>query len=157
MDKALSLFQHQFNTKPKKQRSPLLYPLFSRTRARITRTHYTIIPRFLPSLPSPLTEKHLATAWFAFTIFAFQLHVFTIFLHLCLHPYSPDFQPLSPIGEGVKAICTHYYSVYARARERGNENKEKRKVDKEKRGKRQKNCLPPLSEKAPTHRSTPMA
>ena len=39
---------------------------------------------------------------------------FTFFLHLCLHPYSPDFQPLSPIGEGVKAIYTHYYSVYAR-------------------------------------------
>ena len=53
-----------------------------------------------------------------FTTFAFQLHVFTISLHLCLHPYSPDFHPLSPNGEGVKAIYTHYYSVYARARER---------------------------------------
>ena len=48
---------------------------------------------------------------------AFHLYIFTIFLHLCLHPYSPDFQLLAPIGEGVKAICTHYYSVYARARE----------------------------------------
>ena len=38
---------------------------------------------------------------------------FTFFLHLCLHPYSPDFQLLSPIGEGVKAICTHYI-VYTR-------------------------------------------
>ena len=45
---------------------------------------------------------------------AFQLHVFTLSLHLCLHPYSPDFQLLTHIGEGVKAICTHYYSVYAR-------------------------------------------
>ena len=61
---------------------------------------------------------------------------FTFFLHLCLHPYPPDSQPLSPIGEGVKAICTHYYSVYARVRARGKENKEKRKVDKEERDKR---------------------
>ena len=38
---------------------------------------------------------------------------FTLSLHLCLHPYSPDFQLLSPIGEGVKAIYTHYI-VYTR-------------------------------------------
>ena len=37
-------------------------PTSSPTRARITRIHYTIIPRFLPSLPSPPTEKHLTTA-----------------------------------------------------------------------------------------------
>ena len=49
------------STPSPKSSAPLLYPLFSRTRARITRAHYTIIPCFLPSLPSPPTEKHLTT------------------------------------------------------------------------------------------------
>ena len=40
----------------------LHHPTSSRTRARTTRVHYTIIPCFLPSLPSPPTEKHLTTA-----------------------------------------------------------------------------------------------
>ena len=49
-----------FNTKPKKQRSPTLSTFLSHACAHYAHT-YTIIPRFLPSLPSPPTEKHLTT------------------------------------------------------------------------------------------------
>ena len=52
-----------FNTKPKKQRSPTLSTFLAHACAHYAHT-YTIIPRFLPSLPSPPTEKHLTTAWF---------------------------------------------------------------------------------------------
>ena len=47
-----------FNTKPKKQRYSTR---FLRARVRVLRAHYTIIPRFLPSLPSSPTERHLTT------------------------------------------------------------------------------------------------
>ena len=56
MDKASSLFQHQA------QKVALPYSTrFLRARVRAYRA-YTIISRFLPSLPSPPTEKHLTTA-----------------------------------------------------------------------------------------------
>ena len=102
-----------FNTKPKKQRSPTLLAFFAHACAHYARTlHYN--PMF-----------------FAFTAFTthrktphndlirlYDLCFSPLYLHSfpspCLHPYSPDFQPLSPNGEGVKAICTQYYSVYAR-------------------------------------------
>ena len=58
---------------------------------------------------------------------------FTLSLHLCLHPYPPDFQPLSPIGEGVKAICTHYI-VYTRVRARGMEGKNREEAGAGKKG-----------------------
>ena len=56
MDNTSSLFQHQA------QKAALLYSIHvSRARVRALHAHTTIIPRFLPSLPSPPTEKHLAT------------------------------------------------------------------------------------------------
>ena len=106
-----------FNTKPKSS-APLLYPLFSRTRARITRAHYTYNPTFFAFTAFTIHRKTPRNRLIRLYDLCFSTLPFTIFLHLCLHPYSLDFQPLSPIGEGVKAICTHYYSVYARAKER---------------------------------------
>ena len=45
--------------------------------------------------------------FFAFTAFTLAI-ISVLCFHLCLHPYFLDFQVLSPIGEGVKAICKHY-------------------------------------------------
>ena len=113
MDKASSLFQHQ----AQKAAPPLLYPLSFRTRARITRAHYTIIPRFFAFTAFTTHRKTSRNGLICLYDLAFHLYIFTICLHLCLHPYSSDFQLLSPIGEGVKAICTHYI-VYTRVRAR---------------------------------------
>ena len=108
MDKASSLFQHQA------QKAALPYSTrFLRARVRVLRAYIHYNPMF-----------------FAFTAFTthrktphndliclYDLCFSPLYLHSfpspCLHPYSPDFQPLSPIGEGVKAICTHYI-VYMR-------------------------------------------
>ena len=62
--------------------------------------------------------------------FTISLH---LCLHLCLHPYSPDFQALSPIGEGVKAICTHYI-VYTRVRAREAKGKNREEAGAGKKG-----------------------
>ena len=105
-----------FNTKPKKQRSPTLSTFFAHGCAHYARTlHYN--PTFFAFTAFTIHKKTPRNGLIPFTTFAFQLHVFTLSLHLCLHPYSPDFQPLSPIGEGVKAIYTHYI-VYTRVRAR---------------------------------------
>ena len=113
MDKASPLFQHQIQ----KAALPYSIHVFSRTRARITRIHYTIIHIFClhclhhPQKNTSQRPNSPLRPCFSTLPFTISLH---LCLHLCLHPYSPDFQPISPIGEGVKAICTHYYSVYAR-------------------------------------------
>ena len=54
-------------------------------------------------------------------------------LHLCLHPYPPDFQAIYPIGEGVKAICTHYI-VYTRVRAREAKGKNREEAGAGKKG-----------------------
>ena len=102
-----------FNTKPKSS-APLLYPLFSRTRARITRAHYTYNPTFFAFTAFTTHRKTPHNGLIYLYDLCFSTPCLLFSLHLCLHLYSPDFQPLSPIGEGVKAICIHYYSVYAR-------------------------------------------
>ena len=102
-----------FNTKPKKQRSPTLLAFLAHACAHYARTlHYN--PMFFAFTAFTIHRKTPRNRLIRLYDLCFSTLPFTIFLHLCLHPYSPDFQPLSPIGEGVKAICTHYYSVYAR-------------------------------------------
>ena len=57
MDTSPSLFQHQI------QKAALPYSIhFSLARVRVLRAYIHYNPRFLPSLPSPSTEKHLTTA-----------------------------------------------------------------------------------------------
>ena len=114
MDKASSLFQHQIQ----KAAPPTLSTFLSHACAYYARTlHYN--PTFFAFTAFTTHRKTPRNGLIRLYDLCFSPLPFTIFLHLCLHPYSPDFQPLSPIGEGVKAIYTHYYSVYARARERG--------------------------------------
>ena len=107
------------STPSPKSSAPLLYPRFlSHACAYYARTlHYN--PMFFAFTAFTTHRKTPHNGLIYLYDLAFHLHVFTFSLPLCLHPYSLDFQPLSPIGEGVKAIYTHYYSVYARARERG--------------------------------------
>ena len=68
-------------------------------------------PLFLSSsLPFFLARVRAYTIivlFFAFTAFTFAI-ISVLCFYLCLHPYFLDFQVLSPIGEGVKAICKHY-------------------------------------------------
>ena len=109
MNKASSLFQHQIQ----KAAPPTLLTFFSHACAYYTRTlHYH--PMFFAFTAFTTHRKTPHNDLICLYDLCFSTLPFTFFLHLCLHPYSPDFQPLSPIGEGVKAICTHYYSVYAR-------------------------------------------
>ena len=127
MDKASSLFQHQA------QKAALPYSTrFLRARVRVLHTlHYN--PMF-----------------FAFTAFTthrktphndlirlYDLCFSPLYLHSfpspCLHPYPPDFQPLSPIGEGVKAIYKHYI-VYTRVRAREAKGKNREEAGARKKG-----------------------
>ena len=120
MDKASSLFQHQ----AQKAALPYAIHVFSRTRARITRAYYTIIPRFLPSLPSPSTEKHLTTAWFAFTalLFTSTLHFFPSPLPSPLFPWFSIPLPHRWRSEGN--LYTLYSCIRTCARRRRNRRNE---------------------------------
>ena len=101
-----------FNTKPKKQRSPTLLAFLAHACAHYARTlHYN--PMFFAFTAFTIHRKTPRNRLIRLYDLCFSTLPFTIFLHLCLHPYSLDFQPLSPIGEGVKAIYTHYI-VYTR-------------------------------------------
>ena len=96
-----------FNTKSKKQRSPTLSTFLAHACANYARTlHYN--PMFFAFTAFTTHRKTPHNDLIRLYDLCFSPLPFTISLHLCLHPYSPDFQPLSPIGEGVKAIYTHY-------------------------------------------------
>ena len=112
MDKTSSLFQHQIQ----KAAPPTLVAFLAHACAHYARTlHYN--PMFFAFTAFTTHRKTPHNDLIRLYDFCFSPLPLTLPLHLCLHPYSPDFQPLSPIGEGVKAIYTHY-NVYARARER---------------------------------------
>ena len=114
MDKTSSLFQHQA------QKAALPYSIHvSRARVRALRAYIHYNPRFFAFTAFTTHRKTPHNGLIRLYDLCFSPLPFTIFLHLCLHPYSPDFQPLSPIGEGVKAIYTHYKCIRACARERG--------------------------------------
>ena len=110
MDKTSSLFQHQIQ----KAAPPTLVAFLAHACAHYARTlHYN--PMFFAF--TAFTTHRKTPHNDLIRLYDFCFSPLPLTLHLCLHPYSPDFQPLSPIGEGVKAICTHYI-VYTRVRAR---------------------------------------
>ena len=96
-----------FNTKSKKQCSHTLSTFLAHACAHYARTLHSN-PMFFAFTAFTTHRKTPHNDLIRLYDLCFSPLPFTISLHLCLHPYSPDFQPLSPIGEGVKAIYTHY-------------------------------------------------
>ena len=101
-----------FNTKSKKQCSHTLSTFLAHACAHYARTLHSN-PMFFAFTAFTTHRKTPHNDLIRLYDLCFSPLPFTISLHLCLHPYSPDFQLLAPIGEGVKAICTHYI-VYTR-------------------------------------------
>ena len=112
MNKASSLFQHQIQ----KAAPPTLLTFFSHACAYYTRTlHYN--PMFFAFTAFTTHRKTPHNDLICLYDFCFSPLYLHSFPSPCLHPYSPDFQRLSPNSEGVKAIYTHYI-VYTRVRAR---------------------------------------
>ena len=128
MDKTSSLFQHQIQ----KAALPYLLAFFAHACAYYACTlHYN--PMFFAFTAFTTHRKTPHNDLISLYNLCFSPLYLHSFPSPCLHPYPPDFQPLSPIGEGVKAIYKHYI-VYTRVRAREAKGKNREEAGARKKG-----------------------